>query len=194
MALVIGQNLIERLNQDDESAFRALYDSLYAKVYRFAYSLTKSRDQADDVVQETFIRLWTNRRDIDAAQSIDAYLFTIARRLVIDMMRSAGSDAALRERLWLRLELEDNTTEETILERNLAEHVAKVVAELPPQQRRVYQLSREQGLTHEEIAEQLQISKNTVKNHIISALRQIRTALDGRGLVSFLIFSFFFFG
>lgn len=194
MALVIGQNLIERLNQDDESAFRALYDALYAKVYRFAYSLTKSRDQADDVVQETFIRLWTNRRDIDAAQSIDAYLFTIARRLVIDMMRSAGSDAALRERLWLRLELEDNTTEEAILERNLAEHVAKVVAELPPQQRRVYQLSREQGLTHEEIAEHLQISKNTVKNHIISALRQIRTALDGRGLVSFLIFSFFFFG
>lgn len=189
---MIGQNLIERLNQDDELAFRTIYDTLYAKVYRFAFSLTKSRDQADEVVQETFIRLWVNRRDIDGGQSIDAYLFTIARRLVIDMMRSAGSNAALRERLWQRLQLEDNTTEEAILGRNLAEQVAKVIDLLPPQQQQIYRLSREKGLTHEEIADQLHISKNTVKNHLVSALKRVRKALEEGGLVSLLIFSSFF--
>src|SRR5690606_15474068 len=173
----IGESFIRQLNNGNEQAFRIIYNKMYAKVYRFAYALTKRRDQSEEVVQETFLRLWLHRADVDATRSLDAFLFTIARRLVIDMMRNATSTAALRDSLWSTMQKENHATEETILENNLAALVDEAVAQLPAQQQLIFKLSRDQGLTHEEIAIKLGISKNTVKNHLVSALKTLKVKL-----------------
>lgn len=187
----IDGSLVRRLNSGDGRAFRIIYDGLYAKVYRFAFTLTKRRDQSEEVVQETFLRLWLHRADIDASRSLDAFLFTIARRLVIDIMRNATSTAALRDNLWSSMQKEDHATEEAILESNLADLVNEVVAQLPTQQQLIFKLSREQGLTHEEIAAKLAISKNTVKNHLVSALKTLKRKLARHGFPVLLFFFIF---
>lgn len=188
----ISESFIRQLNNGDEQAFRIIYNKMYAKVYRFAYALTKRRDQSEEVVQETFLRLWLHRADVDATRSLDAFLFTIARRLVIDMMRNATSTAALRDSLWSTMQKENHATEETILENNLAALVYEAVAQLPAQQQLIFKLSRDQGLTHEEIAIKLGISKNTVKNHLVSALKTLKVKLARHGFPTLLIFILFF--
>lgn len=188
----VSESFIRRLNNGDEQAFRIIYNKMYAKVYRFAYALTKRRDQSEEVVQETFLRLWLHRADVDATRSLDAFLFTIARRLVIDMMRNATSTAALRDSLWSTMQKENHATEETILENNLAALVDEAVAQLPAQQQLIFKLSRDQGLTHEEIAIKLGISKNTVKNHLVSALKTLKVKLARHGFPTLLIFILFF--
>jgi RNA polymerase sigma-70 factor, Bacteroides expansion family 1 len=188
----ISESFIRQLNNGDEQAFRIIYNKMYAKVYRFAYALTKRRDQSEEVVQETFLRLWLHRADVDATRSLDAFLFTIARRLVIDMMRNATSTAALRDSLWSTMQKENHATEETILENNLAALVDEAVAQLPAQQQLIFKLSRDQGLTHEEIAIKLGISKNTVKNHLVSALKTLKVKLARHGFPTLLIFILFF--
>lgn len=188
----ISESFIRQLNNGDEQAFRIIYNKMYAKVYRFAYALTKRRDQSEEVVQETFLRLWLHRADVDATRSLDAFLFTIARRLVIDMMRNATSTAALRDSLWSTMQKENHATEETILENNLVALVDEAVAQLPAQQQLIFKLSRDQGLTHEEIAIKLGISKNTVKNHLVSALKTLKVKLARHGFPTLLIFILFF--
>ena len=188
----VSESFIRQLNNGDEQAFRIIYNKMYAKVYRFAYALTKRRDQSEEVVQETFLRLWLHRADVDATRSLDAFLFTIARRLVIDMMRNATSTAALRDSLWSTMQKENHATEETILENNLAALVDEAVAQLPAQQQLIFKLSRDQGLTHEEIAIKLGISKNTVKNHLVSALKTLKVKLARHGFSTLLIFILFF--
>lgn len=188
----VSESFIRQLNNGDEQAFRIIYNKMYAKVYRFAYALTKRRDQSEEVVQETFLRLWLHRADVDATRSLDAFLFTIARRLVIDMMRNATSTAALRDSLWSTMQKENHATEETILENNLAALVDEAVAQLPAQQQLIFKLSRDQGLTHEEIAIKLGISKNTVKNHLVSALKTLKVKLARHGFPTLLIFILFF--
>jgi len=188
----ISESFIRQLNNGDEQAFRIIYNKMYAKVYRFAYALTKRRDQSEEVVQETFLRLWLHRADVDATRSLDAFLFTIARRLVIDMMRNATSTAALRDSLWSTMQKENHATEETILENNLAALVDEAVAQLPAQQQLIFKLSRDQGLTYEEIAIKLGISKNTVKNHLVSALKTLKVKLARHGFPTLLIFILFF--
>lgn len=187
-----SESFIRQLNNGDEQAFRIIYNKMYAKVYRFAYALTKRRDQSEEVVQETFLRLWLHRADVDATRSLDAFLFTIARRLVIDMMRNATSTAALRDSLWSTMQKENHATEEAILENNLAALVDEAVAQLPAQQQLIFKLSRDQGLTHEEIAIKLGISKNTVKNHLVSALKTLKVKLARHGFPTLLIFILFF--
>lgn len=183
---------IRELNEGNEEAFRAIYTQLHNKVYRFAYSLTKQTHQSEEVVQETFLKLWVHRREIDPGRSLDSLLFTIARRLVIDMIRNATSTAINRENWFRATQTLDHSTEESISASNLQDFVDNAVGNLPKQQQLIFRLSREEGMTHEEISRHLHISKNTVKNHLVAALRTLRRRLSEHDLIS--LFLLFFFG
>ena len=188
----INAQVVHRLTQGDRNAFRLIYDLRHAQVYRFAFSLTKRSDHSEEVVQETFVRLWLHHAEIDATKSLDAFLFTVARRLVIDLLRHASRTAALREALWHAMQQVDNTTEHAIFQADLTQAVGDLVAQLPAQQERVFKMSREEGLTHDEIAHKLGISKNTVKNHIVSALKTLKAKLAQQGFLPGFFFLYFF--
>jgi len=188
----IDARLIHRLNEGDREAFRVIYDLRHANVYRFALALTKRFDQSEEVVQETFLRLWVHHAEIDATKSLDAFLFTVARRLVIDMLRQATSTAALRDGMWHAMQKEDDATEQAILEAELTGLFNSMVAQLPAKQQLIFKMSRELGLTHEQIAAKLGISKNTVKNHVVSALKTLKGKLAKHGFFFLLFFLYFF--
>ena len=183
--------LLLRIRNNDENGFRELFTRYNAQLHRFVFRFLKDRDQSADVVQETFINLWQSRAKLDAAYSLEAYMFTIAKRLTLNYLRKATNGETAKEVFWQRLAAFSNETEDAVLLADFQRQTETLLATLPPQQRLVFRLSRYEGLTHEQIAEQLQISPHTVHNHLTAALKTLREGLQhaGLGMLFVLFFS-----
>lgn len=183
--------LLLRIRNNDESAFHAFFTRYNAQLHRFVFRILKDRDQSADVVQETFINLWQSREKLDARYSLEAYIFTIAKRLTLNHLRKETNGENAKEAFWQRLNAFSNETEDAILLADFQRQTEALLAKLPPQQKLVFHLSRYEGLTHEQIAQQLNISPHTVHNHLTAALRTIREGLQqsGLGMLFFIYFS-----
>lgn len=174
--------LIIGLRNSEESVFAMVYDSYKTKLYSFAWRFLKNKALSQEVVQETLINLWTNRHQLDVNYPLGPYLYKIARRLTLNVLRNAATAGAAREKLWSDLGEAHNETEEAVLLADLQEFTDQSVAKLPKQQQLVFKLSRYEGLSHEEIAARLNISKNTVNNHLVEALKNLRQQFKESGI------------
>ena len=174
--------LITGLRNDDEHAFEQVFKLYKGKLYSFAWRFLKNRELSEEIVQESLINLWTNRHQLDENYPLGPYLYTIARRLTLNALRNAATAGSAREKLWNELQEAHNETEEAILLADLVEFAEQAVSKLPKQQQLIFKLSRYEGLSHEEIAEKLQLSKSTVNNHLVEALKNLRIHFKNSGI------------
>ncbi len=174
---LIDENAIRRLIAGDESVFTAVYELYSEKVYRLAYRFLKDKEQSEEIVQETFINFWLGREKLDPAGDLWLYLYVISKRLSLNALRKIGRSSVLIEKLLQQISDLQNNTEEFIITHDLEQYIEKAIDKLPHQQQLVFKLSRIEGLSHKEIAEKLQISPNTVKNHMVEALKTLKKHL-----------------
>src|SRR5688572_23996982 len=109
------EHLLFSLKQGDRTAFRAIFDRYQKRVYHFVFSITKSDYVAEDIVQEVFIRIWTKREALEPGNSFEAFLFTIARNLTYNHLRSIANQQALKAEFWKNISHLSKQTEDTIL-------------------------------------------------------------------------------
>lgn len=184
--------ILIRFRDGDEAAFRIIYETWHRKVYQYAYSYLKNKEQSEEVVQESFLKIWINREKLNTQLPLEPWLFTICHRLVLDAFRKAAAVNALSANLQLNTTEADNRTEETIMASDLKRFSDQAIADLPKQQQMVFKLSRSEDLSYEQIAERLNISKNTVRNHLVVALKSLRTQFENQGVVYLLLLALFF--
>lgn len=179
--------LIRMLIGGDASAFAELYELYKDKVFAFAFALTKSGETAEEVVQEVFIRLWQKREQIDTGPSFNAYLKKITYNLVIDFFRKTKRDKTLQDKLQEHLEALQQTHPDQLMEKQLQRIYQQAIEQLPAQKKKIYLLSREHELSYEEIARETGLSRNTVRNHMTEAIRQIRAYVINHTDIALLI-------
>lgn len=167
--------LLQQIADGSEKAFAVLVDRKWSNIYLQALTYVKSTHQAQDIVQEVFMKIWQARKQLPNIERFDSYLFIIARNHII---------SALRKKTWRPLspdllELEDHQIlpDNALSQKNLAELIAGAIERLPQQQKTAYLLSRDKGHTHEEIAAIMQVSKEAAKKHICRALNFLRNYL-----------------
>lgn len=173
----------ELLSQADaQAAFRVLYDRYWNPLYRKALSRLGTDADAQDAVQEVFISCWRNRHTIRTADSLAPYLFAALKYGIIKIVYRAarkGINLPLSAGVLERTEL---GIDELLQVKELQTIIAQEVSRLPDQMRRIYQLSRTEALSVAEIAEQLNLSEQTVKNTLTTALKRLRKRLSGNAL------------
>jgi len=169
---------LTRVANGDHEAFRQIFDLYSPRVYRFALKYLKSSDQAEEIVQEVFVRLWKNSKMLPDVKNLDHYLFVLSRNLAFDQLRRQEIQARHAEELQTDIDDSANVTEEAILLDETRRILDEGIAKLPPQQQRVYQLCHQCGLKYEEAAEQLNLSPQTVHRHMKLALRFLRKYLQ----------------
>jgi RNA polymerase sigma-70 factor (family 1) len=175
------QAILAMFRNGDEDAFKQVYDQHHRKIYLFAYSYLKSREQSEEVLQETFLKLWLTRTNLDTEQPVEALLFTICRNLVMDAFRKKLRTAEQRSLLVSEMAGEqDNHTEEKVILSDLMKFAENAIAELPRQQQTVFRLSKQEGMSYDEISQHLNISPNTVKNHLVGAMKTLRGKLQSQ--------------
>lgn len=170
----LSLDVIQRFRKGDESAFKEIYDRYANKIYAFSFSFLKDRNQSEEIVQETFISLWESRNNFDETKFLEPYLFTISKRLVLDYLRKQTSNIKMQSQLIAKISDIHNETENNIIYTDLLNYVDVAVKNLPKQQQAVFKLSRYEGLSFSEIATQLNLSENTVKNHLVVALKKLK--------------------
>ncbi|MBS1602830.1 MAG: RNA polymerase sigma-70 factor, partial [Bacteroidetes bacterium] len=172
------KSLLGLVARGDESAFHTLYTHHRNHVYGIALRLLQSASLAEDVLQEVFLKIWIGREKLPEINCFRAYLNTITRNHIYNTLRKQAYEELLLERLLpLQMASLRGTALDDISYRELREDLQRVIETLTPQQKRVFELSRMEGLKHEDIARQLNVSRETVKKHVSEALRMVRLRL-----------------
>ncbi len=170
-------HIISQLVHGDQEAFTSLYHSYVEHVFYFALRYLKTREDAENITQEVFVKIWETRQRIKPEGSFSAYLFTIAKNLIFNINRKKVNEAAYLDHLTRVVSHMDSGTEKALFYRELQEQVDRCVEQLPGQRKRVFVLSRQEGLSHKEISLKLGISEKTVAAHIRLGLQALRKVL-----------------
>jgi RNA polymerase sigma-70 factor (ECF subfamily) len=188
------QFLLQQLTHNDQAAFTAIYQRYWKLLFREAMNVLRSQKEAEDCVQELFVSLWNRRQNLAVNSSLKAYLQTAIRyqcidRIEKDMIRNGyledfSSYLSARQTL--------PSVEEEIYARELAANIDQVMDKMPDKMREVFRMSRQQHLTHREIADRLNISEETVKKQIYLALKIIKTNLPNATLAMVIAATFIY--
>lgn len=177
------------MSEGSEAAFKTLFEKYRNKLYHYLFHITKSREVAEEIVMDVFLKLWLGREMVIEIDHFDAFLFRVAQNKAIDFLRSANRDLTLRQHLWEEMQAAADRADSRVICTEIETTIRQAVQHLSPQRQLVYQLSREDNLTHDQIASRLNLSKNTIKNHIVESVRFIRGYLHNHEeMMIFIIF------
>lgn len=178
------------LGQGDATAFKVIFDRYFEKLRVRAFAILKSEFWAEEIVQETFLQCWNRRESLGSMDNPSGYLYTMVSNKCFDRIR--------RQQLEIEMQyvvsqvLHGNTVQAghsaydlTLLRRFIRE----AVQQLPEQRKLIYELQQEQGLTYQEIADKLDLSRNTVRNQMSRALHSIREYLLKKGFFLMILFA-----
>lgn len=171
-------DILQRLAAGEERAFREVYDRYWKVVCKAAMRYLRSPDLAGDVVQEVFCSLWDRRSQFLNVRNLESYLVTMTHHQVYTLFRKWATETRSREAYAENLASTVNDTDFSIRSSQYEEILTELVDKLPPQQKQVFKMAREEGMTHEAIARELNLSQGTVKNHMVRALQFLRQNLS----------------
>lgn len=167
---------IVQLKHNDEEALRSIYDTFSSQVFDVAFLILKDTGWSEDVVQEVFVKLWNSRAKLDPSGSLLSYLYVLTKRASFNKLRDIKKFSSDFEQLWINISRLSDCSHEKLIAKELSDHLDGLLEKLPERQREVFKLSRFEGLTYQQIAEALNVSPNTVKNHMVQALKTLRNS------------------
>lgn len=181
------KKLLARVSQRDEQAFKIIYEAYQAQVLTFSNKYLQSRQDAEAVMQEVFLKIWNLKEKLNTVHDLESYLIAITRNRTFDVMRQMKREARFVRPLMMGDDVVVNTTEEHILLQDTRKLLEQGIELLPPQQKNVYRLCHQQGLKYEEAAAQLGISAQTVHRHMKLALKSLRNFMTKNTGISVLL-------
>lgn len=187
------RELVNALIKGDLTAFDLLFEKYHKKLFYFAKGYLRSEEDAEDLIQEVFVKIWESRSDIKEHLSFNSFLYTITYNSILKHFRKKGREKKYVDRYAADVLKEINSTSEEVEYRNVLEKVKKYVDQLPEKRKEIFIMSRFEGYNNTEIAQRLQISKKTVENQIYQALKYLRSHLNKEGFFLALFFYLFFF-
>jgi RNA polymerase sigma-70 factor (family 1) len=162
------------LANDDEQAFAALYHKYHQKLFYFVLNLTQSQQTAEDTLQEVFVKIWADRKQLTGITNFNAWIFRITKNHVLNGLRRMAQETLILAEIARDINAGTEDTYAILSYKDVHAVLKAGMNELPPQQKLVMELSRDEGLKYEEIGARLNISPLTVKKHAAQALQYLR--------------------
>lgn len=184
--------LLTRIARGDQRAFTEIFDFYQRYVYDYGRKLTKSEDQAGEIVQDVFLKIWLNREKLDEVKNFGAYLNRVVRNHSLNVIRKLAQDARSATQLKINNPESENATDK-ILDYNESNRIlTQAIENLSPQQRIAYTLCHMEGLKYDEAAKKMNVSSRTVQAHMHQALKHIREHFNKHALTYPALFAVLF--
>jgi RNA polymerase sigma-70 factor (family 1) len=171
--------LLDKCALGDEAAFEELFHAYHQPLAEWVLQVTDSLAWTEDIVQDVFIKVWMKRGELPGVQSFTDWLFILSRNYTLNGLRKRANQRT-RDLNWSLQAAETPDTEEAEWGQHYRALVAQAVDRLPPQQQKVWKLSREEQLTYVQIARELDVAPSTVKSHMQAALASVKEYVRGR--------------
>ena len=178
---------IFELKTGDAKAYEALFRQLYEPLCRYAFSILQNYEETEDIVQDVFCKLWDQRDKMEIHTSIKSYMYRMVHNSCLNKVKKTQMQSEHHEQMAFGSVLSCNNVEYALSHKELSQQIDLAVAALPERCRQVFFLSRMQQLSYAEIAQELQISPNTVETQIVKALKTLRLKLKDYLLPTLLI-------
>jgi RNA polymerase sigma-70 factor (family 1) len=178
--------ILQQIAKGDERAFRWLFNQYHHKLGSYIFKITKSHELAEEVVQDTFLKIWSNRDSLSTVANFDAYLYVISKNHALNCIKRIASERLLTTEIGvatydIQIEESDEDHERDLL-------IDEAINHLPPQQRIVYLLSRHERLKYSEIADRLSLSRETVKKYLQISTESITCYIRKKLIISIILF------
>ncbi|GAB3418263.1 RNA polymerase sigma factor [Niabella aquatica] len=174
---------LARVALGDEASFETLFRLYKDRTYSIALVYTENREDAEDVVHDVFFRIWKYRARLTAIRDFNAWIVIVTKYRSLTVLKKKAKEYVQREALMKCLRFEINDAESSLLDKELQQMLHALLNRLPAQQRKIFELSRLQGLDRHTIAQKLRLSPSTVSVHLTNALKAIRLLLNQQGNV-----------
>jgi RNA polymerase sigma-70 factor, ECF subfamily len=174
--MLLDSELISGLQTGQKDKFDQIYKQYWAELYAFARKRVNSQEDAKDILQDLFVVIWTKRESLNITTSIKSYLYTALRHRIINYYNSKSTEAEYFDIL-SKIEHFNDSTDEKVTENEIITIIDKSLDKMPSKMREIFELSRYKGLSAKEIASQLQLSEQTVRNQISNALKYLKIGL-----------------
>ncbi len=161
-------------NPSQEVLFSGIFREHEQPLFQLATRLTKSEQIAKDIIQDVFLKLWEHRDSLDEIVNMRAWLYRLTENRIIDFLRKAAADNRLKKNMWQQIRQINNEAELFVAAKEYSQIMQKAISSLPPQRKLIYQLNKEEGMNYQEIANELHISRHTVKNQLFTAMQSVR--------------------
>ncbi|SMC52795.1 RNA polymerase sigma factor [Pedobacter africanus] len=178
--------LSKLFNKGDALAYRAIYDRYWQLLFRFARKLLQDSTSAEDVVQDVFVVFWDKRDQMVAEMPLAGFLYKLTRNKILDLVRHTHVANRYLEQLHQIIQSGEVMPDQLYIEKELYDIVEREIKRLPEKMRQVFEMSRKEFKSSQEIADELGISQQTVKNQISNAIRTLKDKM-GDSLNIFLI-------
>lgn len=174
----IDKNVVIRLKEGDREAFNAIFENLYLPLCKYAFSIVNDYDQAAEMAQDVFLKLWEHRQEVDEHKHLKAYLFRAVHNSCINYLKHQKVRGRYLDYLNHYADELFSDNSDGLVEQEISERIGQILASLPPKCREVFELSRNEGKKYKEIACELELAQKTVETHMSKALKLLRAGLE----------------
>lgn len=185
------RELIKRLTRGDVFAFDEIFMRFNEKIFTFAFKNLRNKQDAQGIVQDVFFALWEEKSRLKDVINLDAWIFGICFNIIRKRFRQLARERTSLKDFSEGVDSEDNTTAVDIEYNDLLKRAENIIEQLPPRQKLIFNLSKIDGLSNQEISQKLNISRKTVENLLSKAKAHIRVVLTDERLISLLFFWMF---
>lgn len=180
------KKLLYRVGDNDKDAFRNLYLLYYPRLRAYVLKFVKAPQYAEDIVQDAFLKLWEIRNTIDPEKNFSGYIFTITKNLIFKFFKTAAYHEEMVDDVLISYfpGPGDSNVQENAEWKELHAAIQHAIQLLPPKRKEVFLLCREENLSYDQVSTKLGISRNTIKEHMVHAMKFIREHLKAQSIIS----------
>ncbi|SDL83706.1 RNA polymerase sigma-70 factor, ECF subfamily [Pedobacter sp. ok626] len=185
--------LLQQIARGDEAAFKLIFDSYKGITFTFVVNFIHSKADAEEIVQDTFLGLWQNRDSLTTVEHPRNYIYTVVRNRTLRYLSNVARDEKMMKVVWANMQEEINPTEEALQLKESQALINQALSILSEQKQKIFKMCREQGMSHENIALEIGLSKSRVKNIMVEVLHFIKVFLSRNSLIIIFLEVFYLF-
>lgn len=187
-----NSELIELIKEGEKTAFEKMFQEYAPKIYHFALSYLHNAADSEELVQDVFLKIWEKRESLNPSGNLKAFIFKVAINTIYDFIRRKNVEGAFSDFANKNYEKSSDNTWHTVIYNEMLNALNGLIEQFPEQRKKIFKLSKQEGLTNDEIAQKLNLSKRTVENQLYRAVSYLKGHLKNESLPALLFFYLFY--